>query len=148
MKTQIKKTSSNSTTDRATMEVAKKGGEFWAEIAHNREGGNWCILTGDGGNMDVKCVTEDVARATWKEWIAEFDGKIKTITYLKSTGLTIDEKEIKEQNEREDQQEKIDNTANKILDAELAKGRAFTESLCNWAVSKALEQVGSLPQSN
>ena len=39
-------------------------------------------------------------------------------------------------------QEKIADLADKYLDAAIARGEPFTEGLNNWAVNKALQEIG------
>ena len=40
-------------------------------------------------------------------------------------------------------QEAVSDLAEKLLDAEIAKGAAFTEGLSNWAMNEALRQIPS-----
>jgi len=44
--------------------------------------------------------------------------------------------------ERQEHQEKISDLADKYLDQAIAKGEAFSEGLCNWAVNKAEQEIG------
>lgn len=43
----------------------------------------------------------------------------------------------------EQKQIEISNLADKYLDKALANGESFTEALCNWAVNKAEQELGS-----
>lgn len=38
-------------------------------------------------------------------------------------------------------QEAVSDLADEILDAAIARGEAFSEGLCNWAVSQAEQQI-------
>jgi hypothetical protein len=45
--------------------------------------------------------------------------------------------------QREAKQTQISDLADKLLDAEIAKGASFSEGLCNWAINKAEQTLGS-----
>tara|TARA_R110000772_G_scaffold2249_1_gene7791 strand:+ start:197 stop:358 length:162 start_codon:yes stop_codon:yes gene_type:complete len=44
----------------------------------------------------------------------------------------------------EEKQVAISDLADKYLDKALANGEPFTEGLCNWAVNKAEQELGSI----
>ena len=48
------------------------------------------------------------------------------------------------ENELLEKQEKISDLAEKYLDEAISQGESFSEGLCNWAVSKAEQEIGSL----
>lgn len=39
----------------------------------------------------------------------------------------------------------VSDLADELLDRELAKGEAFSEALCNWAISQAEQQIVGRP---
>ena len=46
--------------------------------------------------------------------------------------------------EREEKLERLSELADTYVDAEMAKGQPFSEGLCNWAMDKALREIGGL----
>ena len=50
--------------------------------------------------------------------------------------------------EIEQRQTDISDLADKYLDKALANGEPFTEGLCNWAVNKAEQSIGSIVWGN
>tara|TARA_R110001599_G_scaffold174976_1_gene366965 strand:- start:7944 stop:8087 length:144 start_codon:yes stop_codon:yes gene_type:complete len=45
--------------------------------------------------------------------------------------------------QREEQHEKISDLADKFFDAAIAQGEPFTEGLSNWAMNKAMRELGN-----
>ena len=48
------------------------------------------------------------------------------------------------QEQTEQHQMLLSDLADKYLDKALANGESFTEGLCNWAVNKAEQELGSI----
>lgn len=46
--------------------------------------------------------------------------------------------------QREAKQEAISDLADKYLDEAMRQGDAFSEGLCNWAINKAEQELGSV----
>ena len=49
-----------------------------------------------------------------------------------------------EESKRLEKQEQISDLADQHIDQALANGEPFSESLCDWAVNKALQELGGL----
>ena len=48
------------------------------------------------------------------------------------------------ESQREEKQQRICDLADDLLDGAIARGEAFSEGLCNWAVTKAEQTLGSV----
>jgi hypothetical protein len=46
--------------------------------------------------------------------------------------------------EREEKMEKLTELADQYVDQAMANGEPFSEGLCNWAMNKALQEIGGL----
>jgi hypothetical protein len=46
---------------------------------------------------------------------------------------------------RHEHQEALSDLADKYIDEAMRRGEVYTEGLCNWAIDRALEEIGGVP---